>query len=450
MVTFAAPAFLAAGALLALAPLVLHMLARTPPERRPLPTARFLEPDPRTRLRLRRPADPLLLALRVVFLLLLGAAFAGPAWTPQREGGGAIVLLDAGAGMAPAWDEAIARAADRLRGGGALVVFDTAARVVDDGAGALDSIGAAGPSDAPSSYLAALRGLRLAGGALRMDTAAAVLITRPRWDAWSPAVPVAREAAWPARIELVPVGAEPATAPALGPVRPIGSPGRAAVLGPAAHPLRHYATAALAALGYEVGAVADADETDLVLVLRPDEDPPASSPAGVRRVVFLGGRPERDGAGPLRSRGRLVFPAGRALDGWRPIGGLPVEADRVVAVWEDGRAAAGAAMTDDGCRAYLAAEPVADEAAADPGFPHLIEALADGCTAAVPRPEAPGAVALDAGAMAVLSRDTLPRSADLSALARDGGRPLARILLLLAAVVAMAEAALAYGRKGAR
>ena len=119
MLEFARPAFLVAGALAALVPPVLHLIARRPPERAPLPTARFLRPDARTRVRVqRRPTDLLLLLLRSAFLLLLGAALAGPSWVPARAGTLEVVLLDRGA------DVMLARRAgadDHGRAGGLLL-----------------------------------------------------------------------------------------------------------------------------------------------------------------------------------------------------------------------------------------------------------------------------------------------------------------------------------------
>ena len=75
--TAAFPAFIFAGIALAALPVVLHLRARRPPERAPLPTVRFLSPDARTLLRLqRRPTDRLLMTLRIGLALALGAAFA--------------------------------------------------------------------------------------------------------------------------------------------------------------------------------------------------------------------------------------------------------------------------------------------------------------------------------------------------------------------------------------
>lgn len=489
MLRLAAPAFLAAGALLALGPLLLHMLARTPPERRPLPTARFLEPDRRTQLRLRRPADLLLLALRMAFLVLLGAAFARPSWVAEREGAGRVVLLDAGADMAGAWEEAVAVASERLGEEGMLVVFDTAARLIEAGPAAVDSLRRAGPGEAPSSLLAGLRGLRLAAARLRVDSATAVLVTRGHWSAWSPAIPAVREAAWPARIELVSVGrpdsisVTAAGSPGTGlPADSGPTSGRAAVVGPAAHPLRPYVEAALVALGYEVGR-----EDARVVVLLPDTPTGSQELAGAERVLHLGGstvgaassawvvasgRSDLAGYRPPPG-GRLVFPGGAALSGWHPLPGRPAVGARVAAAWEDGRPAAAVSAVGDGCVAYLAAEPVAPEAAADPGFPHLVRALSAACGADTrgtagaggawsPAAEGPAGgypvragdplagIPLDAGAGQILAGDTLPAVADLSQLSEAGGergRSLSRLLLALALAAAVAEGALTYFRR---
>jgi hypothetical protein len=134
VITFGTPAFLLAGALAALVPLALHLIRRRPPARAPLPTQRFLAPDPRTSVRVSRPTDLLLLALRMLLLVLAGAAFARPVWLPSSSGTSEIVLLDRGAGAASGDGrrQAVAAARQRLLGAdgvarGELVLFDTAA-----------------------------------------------------------------------------------------------------------------------------------------------------------------------------------------------------------------------------------------------------------------------------------------------------------------------------------
>ena len=134
MITFGTPAFLLAGALAALVPLALHLIRRRPPARAPLPTERFLAPNPRTSVRVSRPTDPLLLALRMLLLILAGAAFARPVWLPDARGASEIVLLDRGAAMASGdgGRQAVFLARQRLLGAdgvarGELILFDTAA-----------------------------------------------------------------------------------------------------------------------------------------------------------------------------------------------------------------------------------------------------------------------------------------------------------------------------------
>lgn len=446
MIELAAPGFLVAGAALALVPLALHMLARTPPERRALPTARFLTVDRRTRLRMRRPSDLLLLALRMALLVLLGAAFARPEWLPERSGESVVVLLDAGADMAPVWDDALAATRERLGEGGTLVTFDTAALIHRDPTVALDSLQQAGPGAADASYLAALRGARAAARSLPAESAAAVLVTRPRWGAWSPGVVIAREAAWRGRIEVVNLEASDADGDrdrdADG--AEDQGPRSAAVVGDDDHPLRPYATAALQALGYAPGADSAAD----LVVLLPGSSDGASGPAvsAASRVVVLGGSARSAGA-PPRTRGRLVLPGGHHLEGWIPTAGVTADGARIVAVWEDGRPAAAARDQSGSCIAHLAAEPVAPTVAADPGFPRLLRTLADGCVAAGSVASPVDGLRLDEGALTILRGDALPAWADLLAAEPPPGRPLALLLAALAVLVALVEAGIAYGRR---
>src|SRR3712207_53890 len=111
MLTLGIPAFLVAGALAMLVPLALHLIRRRPPMRAPLPTARFLVEDPRNAVRVSRPTDLPLLALRMLLLLLLGFALARPAWLPTPEGTSTVVLLDRGAAMqGDGWRAAVGEA----------------------------------------------------------------------------------------------------------------------------------------------------------------------------------------------------------------------------------------------------------------------------------------------------------------------------------------------------
>ncbi|HEX2093353.1 MAG TPA: BatA domain-containing protein, partial [Longimicrobiaceae bacterium] len=259
MLTFARPVLLAAGLLAALLPLALHLIARRPPERVALPTVRFLTPDPRTAVRIRRrPTDLPLLALRILLLVLLGAAAAGPAWLPRRAGTAELVLLDGGAGMrGEAWWRAVDAARSTLLspGGeprGDLLLFDTAAvriparRVTP---ALLDSLGEAGPAGAPSDYAAALRALPSAARELRgADSVRVTLVSALRRGGWRPGLAHLRRAAWPGSIRLEEVASGTDAAP---PDRAAGTPRRRAVV--IARPGGgRYVAAALGAAGWEV------------------------------------------------------------------------------------------------------------------------------------------------------------------------------------------------------
>src|SRR5262245_25335862 len=126
---FAAPLFAWAAGLAALAVVGLHLLAwRRPPET-PLPTARFAPERPiRMVSRAVRPADLLLLGIRVALVLLVGVALAGPRVEQRKTGTARVVVADrshptASAGVAAAVTK-------ELTPGDVLVVFDSVAREV--------------------------------------------------------------------------------------------------------------------------------------------------------------------------------------------------------------------------------------------------------------------------------------------------------------------------------
>src|SRR5690606_33686669 len=83
--SFALPWIFALGAATAVGVVALHLLSTRRPPERPLPTARFVpESDLRAVSRTSRPTDLLLLALRVLAVLLIAAAFAQP--IPDQPG----------------------------------------------------------------------------------------------------------------------------------------------------------------------------------------------------------------------------------------------------------------------------------------------------------------------------------------------------------------------------
>jgi hypothetical protein len=89
------PMFFAAALAAAAAAVALHFIVMRQPPSHALPTARFVpERDARASTISRRPEDLLLLALRVLLLLLIGAAFARPVVRPHRVPVYRIVAVD--------------------------------------------------------------------------------------------------------------------------------------------------------------------------------------------------------------------------------------------------------------------------------------------------------------------------------------------------------------------
>lgn len=464
MLDFARPALLGAGLFAALVPLALHLVARHPPERVALPTARFLSPDARTAVRVRRrPTDLLLLALRMLLLALLGAAAAGPAWLPRREGTVELVLLDRSAAMdGPAWAAAVGEARRALLGAdgrvrGTLVLFDSAAVPVggaDLTPALFDSLAAAGAGAAAPDYGAALRSVAPAargmGGA---DSVRVTLLSSLRWDGWRPGLSAVRRAAWPGaiRVPRLPVAAD-STAPA-------APPSRGGAVVSAADGRGGYVAAALGAAGWAVGPAGDS--AAVYFLLGPVSPAAASRARGAvgsgATVVVAGAVPagwedappwETAGAGDegRGAGGVLVFDDGTRLDGAAGRGaGRPRRGARVLAAWEDGRPAVAAARVGRGCVVHVETELEAGSLPLSASFPRAVDRLARGCEEPG---SATGGTRLDEGARATL-RGGGPASVAVASLAgAGGGVPLGRWVLGAALLLALLETALAYGRRG--
>jgi hypothetical protein len=200
--SFAAPAFLAAGIVAALVVTALHFLARQRPRSAVFPTARFIpEKAARAPSRAVKPSDLLLLAMRAAALILLGAAFAKPAWEAPRTGTARVVLLDRSRAVrsaAEARDSALAL----LRDGDALVIFDSAARVATkDSAAAMKVSGAAG-SISGALVAAHQAAATIAGKADSVELVIVSPLVREELDAATIDV----RATWAGRARLVRVG----------------------------------------------------------------------------------------------------------------------------------------------------------------------------------------------------------------------------------------------------
>lgn len=207
--TFLAPWVLAAAGAAALAAVVLHLIALARPPAAVLPTARFI-PDASARAAslTRRPTDRWLLLLRVLALLLLGAAFARPVRTPPREPMRTLLLVDRADSVT--WPAVRDSALARLAAGDAVIAFDTAAVLV--AAPDVDSLratlGGMEAGAAPSRLSAALVAASRLATTLRdsTDSLHLVVVSPLARESLDAATGTIREQ-WPAAIELVQVGA---------------------------------------------------------------------------------------------------------------------------------------------------------------------------------------------------------------------------------------------------
>ena len=200
--SFLAPVFLAAGAAVAVAIVLLHFLARRRPRPAVLPTARFVPDRPaRWPSRAPRPTDWLLLALRVLAIVAISAAFAQPVREPTRAASARIVLVDHGRGVA---DELAMRDSARaiLRPDDVLIAFDTTARVVSGNP--RDSAAVLTRSRVRASLSAALVAAERAAHRVRnrADSIELAIVSPFASESWDDATWVLR-ARWNGRARLV-------------------------------------------------------------------------------------------------------------------------------------------------------------------------------------------------------------------------------------------------------
>lgn len=461
------PGFLLAGATAAAAVFLLHLLARRPPDRAPLPTARFLRAKPSEAPRLRRrPTDLLLLALRMLWLLCLGAALAQPVWVRAVPGVPEVVLLDRTTTPA-AWPAAVDSARRLLLGPegearGALVLFDAAATVISPlrlRPALFDSLLRAPPSTVLASYTAAIRAIPEAARRLgRADSARVSMISPLRWDGWRAGIAPLRRAAWPGAIRLIPMPLPaPPTDSAAPPER-----GRAVVLSDAGKGT--YARTALAAAGWDVAASAHdsfAADAAVYVVLRPVR---ASTAADLLRqarggaaVVVAAPVPEPlaaalpvaaetpSAAEPSPSGGTLVFEGGPLLAGAVArvsLRSIYQDSAILLAAWEDGRPAVAARRVGTGCVVSVAADLEGGTLPLNSGYPLALDRLARACGNAADEESRGGR--LDAGALAILASDSRPAAVALPAGGAPEGVSLAPWLLGIAALAVLLETLLVY------
>ena len=200
--TFLAPVFLVAGAAVASAIVLLHFLARRRPRPAVLPTARFVPDRPaRWPSRAPRPTDWLLLALRVLSILAVASAFAGPIREPDRAITRRIVLADRSRAVGD--DRALRDSVlSVLREGDVLVPFDTSVRVLS--VNARDSSAVLTRSQSPGSLSAALIVAERVAATLRdrADSVELTIVSPFAAESWDEATLPLR-ARWAGRARLI-------------------------------------------------------------------------------------------------------------------------------------------------------------------------------------------------------------------------------------------------------
>jgi hypothetical protein len=366
-VTFVHPWALLAAAGAALVVMALHFIARRRPRAVPFPTARFVPArSVRAPSRSTRPTDLPLLLLRVLALLLAGAAFALPALEAERRPLARVVALDLSASGRSA-SAARDSAASYLRSGDLLVVFDSAARPI--ARDARDSLAELGASRAPGSLSAALAAATRAASTLseRADSVELVLVSPLAAEEWDAATGAIRSL-WRGGVHLVATERAADSSARVGP-RPSVEESSELEDDPVrvAAALMHDSTAR-AGVRIVRGAPGAADsawarEAGHVLVhwpaTAPDDWPRRESPDTVGAVVA-------GGAVLVADFARTVAP---------PAGG-----GLVVARWLDGAPAATETTLGEGCLRDVAVSfPVRGDLALRESARRFISALAAPC-----------------------------------------------------------------------
>ena len=220
-----APGFLTAAVIAAVGMVLLHFIVTRRPRAIPFPTARFVPDVPVTaRARSIHFSDLLLLAVRVLTILLAGAALARPVFPPRRERIVRVIAADVSGSVAH-----IAEVRDSVRAlyrpGDALVVFDTAARLKSSPDSVLGAPRVRSAGSLSAGLVAALRaGSHVRDGADSVE----LLIVSPVTAAERDRATSLIRAQWPGRGRVVPVAADNVQSPAstrvpvfLGAMRPV-------------------------------------------------------------------------------------------------------------------------------------------------------------------------------------------------------------------------------------
>lgn len=204
--TFLAPIFFYLGLGVAAGAVALHLIVTRQPTSSPLPTVRFV---PTSSVRVTTvapvPEDLLVLLVRVLTAILIGAALARPVLTPNRRPVARVVMADVSRAVGN-----IAQVRDSARAllgpGDVLVAFDSAARVVRSGA--MDSASRLARTERDGRLSPALiAALRVASAIRNEADSIELAIVSPLRASEVDGSTQAIRALWPGRVRVVRVAA---------------------------------------------------------------------------------------------------------------------------------------------------------------------------------------------------------------------------------------------------
>jgi hypothetical protein len=402
--SFLAPGFFYASLAVAAAVIALHFIVTRQPRAAVLPTARFVPNLPaNATARATRPSDLLLMLLRVLLVLLIGAGLARPIFKPSRAASARVILVDASRSVG---DMAAVRdsVSKYYRDGDAVIAFDSAARVV--GGKTADSIRALAKTAREGRLSGALISALRAGSSLRdkADSLELVVVSPFAADEFDAATDSIRSL-WRGTATLVKIGASEVSTTSAAPIQIRGVNG---------DPL----SVTIARVGQVAGAakiVRDGINAD-----------DAQSTSEVKALVDwpVSNRPARaiasakvDTIGAVVSGSSIVVSAFPRRWTFPPDS---IRGARIIARWTDGEPAAIEWTQDKGCVRSVAVpvNPVGD-LPLQASFTRFTEAMAGPCIADKLAPTASSAqIASLAGTGGLASRDAFePRDDVRSSLA---------------------------------
>ena len=370
--TFLAPLFFYAGLAVAAGALAIHFIVTRQPSSSPLPTVRFI-PVARVRVTTisRVPHDLRVLIVRMLLAIVIGAALARPVLIPARRPVARVIVVDASRSVGHI--QAIRDSAHALLAtGDALVVFDSAARVVTDRY-VVDTLARLTRTTRDGKLSPALIAALRAAATLRDHADSIELdVVSPLGVSEIDGATASIRALWPGRIRMIRVAAAIDSAPRAGLTIESGADDAVMIAAQAAG-----ITIASASAGADTrvqrGVASPSDSAWVVggphVLVR---WPASTKPAG------FAARPHIDTAGAVvAGETALVTPMERR---WTP--DTTTHAGRTVARWVDGEPAAIERIAGAGCIRDVAIPiPSAGDVILRPAFAHLLRELTTPCAA---------------------------------------------------------------------